>query len=91
VLLIKVDLVEQGIPKLSYIDPSDAHGTNLKRKYANLVLHLDTIVVENANEIRQLNKDSFYRKALSAKIDYENLSVPTCYYTAYLKTNNLTS
>jgi hypothetical protein len=27
---IKVDLVEQGISKLSYFDPSDAHDTNVK-------------------------------------------------------------
>jgi hypothetical protein len=27
---IKVDLVEQDIPKLSYFDPSDAHDTNFK-------------------------------------------------------------
>jgi hypothetical protein len=27
---IKVDLVEQDIPKLSYFDPSDAHDTNVK-------------------------------------------------------------
>jgi hypothetical protein len=36
---IKVDLVEQGIRKLSYFDPSDAHDTNVKGKYANLVFH----------------------------------------------------
>jgi hypothetical protein len=36
---IKVDLVEQGIPKLLYFDPSDAHDTNVKGKYANLVFH----------------------------------------------------
>jgi hypothetical protein len=28
----------------------------------------------NANDINQLNKDSFYSKALPAKIDYEKLS-----------------
>jgi hypothetical protein len=28
----------------------------------------------NANEMNQLNKDSFYSKALNAKIDYEKLS-----------------
>jgi hypothetical protein len=38
-----VDLVEQDIPKLSYFDPSDAHDTNVKRNYANLVFHLDNI------------------------------------------------
>jgi hypothetical protein len=29
---IKVDLVEQDIPKFSYFDPSDAHDTNVKEK-----------------------------------------------------------
>jgi hypothetical protein len=47
---IKVDLVEQDIPKLSYFDPSDAHDTNVKRKYANLVFHLDTVVMKNTND-----------------------------------------
>jgi hypothetical protein len=71
---IKVDLVEQGIPKLSYFDPSDAYDTNVKGKYANLVFHVDTIFMKNANDINQLNKDSFYSKALPAKIDYKKLS-----------------
>jgi hypothetical protein len=71
---IKVDLVEQDIPKLSYIDPSDVHDTDVKGKYAILVFHLDTIVMKNANDLDQLNKDSFYRKVSSAKIDYEKLS-----------------
>jgi hypothetical protein len=71
---IKVDLVEQGIPKLSYFDPSDAHDTNVKVKYPNLVFQLDTIVMKNTNGINQLNKDSFYSKALPAKIEYEKLS-----------------
>jgi hypothetical protein len=68
---IKVDLVEQDIPKLSYFDLSDAHNTNVKGKYANLVFHLDTVVMKNDNDLNQLNKDSFYSKALPAKIDYE--------------------
>jgi hypothetical protein len=71
---IKVDLVEQDIPKLSYLDPSGAHDTNVKGKHANLVFHLDTIVMKNSSDINQLNKDSFYSKALPAKIDYEKLS-----------------
>jgi hypothetical protein len=50
---IKVDLVEQDIPKLSYFDPSDAHDTNVKGKHANLVFHLDTVVMNNANEVNQ--------------------------------------
>jgi hypothetical protein len=71
---IKNDLVEQDIPKLSCFDSSDGHGTNVKGKYANLVFHLGTIVMKNANDMNQSNKDSFYRKALAAKIDYEKLS-----------------
>jgi hypothetical protein len=59
---------------LSYFDPSDAHDTNVKGKYANLVFHLDTVVMKNANDLNQLNKDSFYSKALPSKIDYEKLS-----------------
>jgi hypothetical protein len=39
----KVDIVEQAYSKLSYFDPSDAHDTNVKGKYANLVFHLDTL------------------------------------------------
>jgi hypothetical protein len=59
---------------LSYFDPSDAHDTNVKGNHANLVFHLDTVVMKNANDLNQLNKDSFYSKALPAKIDYEKLS-----------------
>jgi hypothetical protein len=59
---------------LSYFDPSDAHDTNVKGKYANLVFHLSTIVMKNSNDIHQINKDSFYDKALPAKFDYEKLS-----------------
>jgi hypothetical protein len=70
---IKVDLVEQGIPKLSYFNPSDAHDTNVKGIYASLVFHLDTVVMKDANDLNQLNKDPFYSKALPAKIDYEKL------------------
>jgi hypothetical protein len=66
---INVYLVEQGIPKLSYFDPSDAHDTNVKGKHANLVFHYDNIVMKNVNDINQLDKDSFYNKALPDKID----------------------
>jgi hypothetical protein len=59
---------------LSYFDPSDAHDTNVKGNHANLVFHLDTIVMKNASDINQLNKDYFYRKALPVKIDYEKPS-----------------
>jgi hypothetical protein len=76
---IKVDLVEQDIPKFSYFGPSDAHDTNVKGKYASPVFHLDTVVMKNVNDINQLNKDSFYRKTF-----------PTWCYTAYLKRNNAT-
>jgi hypothetical protein len=61
---INVDLVEQGIPKLSFFDPSDAHDTNVKVKHANLVFHFDTIVMKNAND----------RKNLPDKIEYEKSS-----------------
>jgi hypothetical protein len=62
---------------LSYFDPSDAHDTNDKGKYANLVFHLDTVVMKNVNtvvmknfnDVNQLNKDSIYGKSLPAKID----------------------
>jgi hypothetical protein len=59
---------------LPYFDPSDAHDTNVKGKHANLVFHLDTVVMKNGNDINQSNKDSFYRKSLHAKIEYEKLS-----------------
>jgi hypothetical protein len=58
------------IPKLSYFDPSDTHDTNFKGKYADLVFHLDNIVMKNAKDINQVYKDSFYGKALTDKIDY---------------------
>jgi hypothetical protein len=45
---IEIELVEQVITKLSYFDPSDAHDTNAKGKYANLVFHLDTVVMKNS-------------------------------------------
>jgi hypothetical protein len=53
---IQVDLVEQGIPKLSYVDPSDAHDSNVKGKYANLVFHFDTFFMKNANDIIHQDK-----------------------------------
>jgi hypothetical protein len=54
---------------------------NLVRgKLSNLLFHLDTVVMKNANDKNQFNKDSFYRKALPAKIDYEKLST----YFAFL-------
>jgi predicted oxidoreductase (fatty acid repression mutant protein) len=60
---IKVDLVEQIIPKLSYFDPSDTHGENFKGKYAHLVFHLDTTIISSINDICQVNTDPFSRKA----------------------------
>jgi hypothetical protein len=59
---------------LSYFDPSNAHDTNVKGKHANIVFHLDTVIMKNANDLNQLNKDSYYSKALPAKIDYEKSS-----------------
>jgi hypothetical protein len=59
---------------LSYFDPSDAHDTNFRGKHANLLFHLDIVVIKNAIDLNQLNKDYFYSKALPAKIDYEILS-----------------
>jgi hypothetical protein len=61
---------------LSYFDPSDVHDTNVKGKYANLVFHLDTIVMKNTNDndLNKLNENSAYIKALPAKIDCEKLS-----------------
>jgi hypothetical protein len=59
---------------LSYFDPSDAHDANVKGKYANIVFHLDTVVMKKSNHINSLNKDAFYNKALHAKIVYEKLS-----------------
>jgi hypothetical protein len=50
---VKVDSVEQVIPKLSYFDPSGAHDTNVKGKHPNLVFHLDTVVMKNTNDINQ--------------------------------------
>jgi hypothetical protein len=81
---------------LSYFDPSDAHDTNVKGKHANLVFHLDNIVMKNANNLNQLNMDSFYSKALPAKIDYEKLSPyfafrPHDVIPHIFKTNNTTS
>jgi hypothetical protein len=69
---IKVDLFEQGIPKLSYFDPSDAHDANVKGNHANLVSHLDTIVMKNADDINHLDKDSFYSKAYLLKLTMKN-------------------
>jgi hypothetical protein len=69
-----VDLVEQDIPKLSYFDPSGAHDTNVKGKHANLVFHLESVVMKNANDISQFKKDSFYSKGIHTKIDYEKLT-----------------
>jgi hypothetical protein len=51
---IKVDFVENDIPKLSYFDPSDTNDTNVKGKHANLIFHLDAIVMKNANDIKSI-------------------------------------
>jgi hypothetical protein len=68
---IKVDLVEQDIPKLSYFHPSYAYGTNVKGKHVNLVFQLDTAVMNNIHDINQLNRDFLSSKALHTKVDYE--------------------
>jgi hypothetical protein len=92
---IKVDLVEQDITKLSYFDPSDAHDTNVKGKHAKLLIHLDTIVMKNSNDINQLNKDSFYSKAYLLKLTMKNYhpTLRSSHMMLYsiLKTNNTTS
>jgi hypothetical protein len=67
-----VAIIEQDIPKLSYFDPSDAHDTNVKGKYATLVFHLDTVVMKNVSDMNQSNKDSFYSKALPPKLTMKN-------------------
>jgi hypothetical protein len=41
----KVDLVEQDIPKLSNLDPSDVNDTNVKGIHANLVLSRRTLMI----------------------------------------------
>jgi hypothetical protein len=91
---IKVDLAEQDIPKLSYFDPSDAHDTNVKGKYANLVFHLDTIMMKDANDLNQLNKDFFTEKPYLLKLIMKNYhptlhSVHMMLYSI-LKANNTT-
>jgi hypothetical protein len=48
---IMIGLFEQETPKLFCFDPSDAHNTNIKGNHSNLVLHLDTIVMKNDNDI----------------------------------------
>jgi hypothetical protein len=48
---IKIDLVEQDIPKLSCFDLSDGHDTNTKGKHANLVFHFDTIFMNNIKDM----------------------------------------
>jgi hypothetical protein len=69
---IKVDLVEQGIPKLSYFDSSDAHDTNVKGNHANLAFHVDNIVMNNDNDINKFNKDSFIAKDFLLKLTMKN-------------------
>jgi hypothetical protein len=59
---------------LSYFNSADARDTSLKGKHAYLVIHLDTVFMKNADHVNQLDKDSFYSKALPTEIDYEKLS-----------------
>jgi hypothetical protein len=65
---IEGDLVEQGIPKLSYFDQSDAHDKKVKGKHTNQIFHLDTIVMKNTNDINQFYKDCYYRKPYLLKL-----------------------
>jgi hypothetical protein len=76
---IEIDLVEKGIPKFSYFDSYDVHSKNIKGKYANLVFHIHTTIMNNINVISQLNKDSSYGKSLPDEFDYEKLS-PYCVF-----------
>jgi hypothetical protein len=77
---IEVELVEQNIPKLSYFDPSDAYDTNVKGSHTNLVFHLDTIVMKNANDINKSNKNSFIAKPYLLKLTMKNYH-PTLHST----------
>jgi hypothetical protein len=69
---IKADLVQKDIQKLSYFNPSDAHDTNIKGKYANLAFHSDTIVMKNANDIDQLSKVRFTEKPYLLELNMKN-------------------
>jgi hypothetical protein len=81
---IKVDLFRQDIPKLTYFNASDAHGIrkvsyfyqfiSVKGKHEILIFHLETTIIDNANDSYKFNKDSFYSKTLLAKIDFEKFS-----------------
>jgi hypothetical protein len=44
---------------------------NASKKHESLVFHMDTTNMNSINEISQVNTNSFYRKALPAKIEYE--------------------
>jgi hypothetical protein len=59
---------------LIYFDPYDAHVKSNNRKHVNLVFHLDTTTMNNITDISQISMDSFYTKALPAKIEYEKIS-----------------
>jgi hypothetical protein len=83
---IKVDLVEQDIPKLSYFDPSD---TDVKGKYLTLVFHLDTVVMKNDNDLNQLNKDSFIGKPYLLKLTMKSY-LPT-FHSAHMMSYSIPS
>jgi hypothetical protein len=74
---------------LSSFDPTDAHDTNIKRKHAIIVFPLDTIVMKNDIDINKLKKDSFYSKALPAKVEYEKLSPYFAFRPYYVVHNTL--
>jgi hypothetical protein len=60
---------------LSYFDPSDIYGINVKGNQENLLLHIDTNIMKNINDLAPVFTDSFYNKASHAKFDYETLSL----------------
>jgi hypothetical protein len=71
---IRIESITQGIPKLTYFDPSDAHGTCFKGKHANQAFHTDTVYMTKINVVVPVTNDSHYSKPLPAKIDCERLS-----------------
>jgi hypothetical protein len=72
---IQLELVEQDIPKLSYFNPSDTHDTNVKGKYANLVFHLDTVVMKNTNDINQSKRIHFIAKPYLLKLTMKTITL----------------
>jgi hypothetical protein len=67
-MMLKLSYLDKISPKLSYFDPSGAHGTNVKRNHASLVFHMDTTIMNNTNNSSPVSKDSLYSKALPEKM-----------------------